>query len=170
MTDFVDDLERELLAAARRQRSRRVRMPRRRPASAFATALLGLLALVAIGIATRPGPDPERPAPRPATPAVPAPDGRFQADVLVLNETSVEGLAAAVRDELYVRFRVQIAVDTGAVQSRRDTVVRSGRAAEPLARKVADALDAPLEVDSQLRPVNGLRAQVLVLVGRDRMR
>jgi LytR cell envelope-related transcriptional attenuator len=167
MTDFVDDLERELLAAARRRGTRRLRVPVRAPAIAVVVALV---AVVAVGFAVRAGSDPERPAPPAPAVAPPSRPSQPQADVLVLNETRVEGLAGAIRDELYVRFRLDIAVDTGDVHSRRDTVVRSGPGGAQLGRKVADALDAPLEVDSQLRPVNGLRAQVLVLVGTDRMR
>jgi hypothetical protein len=91
-------------------------------------------------------------------------------EVLVLNETSISGLAGAVRDELYVRFRLDIEVDAGRVTSRKQSVVRSGPASGALARKVADALRIRLEIDDQLRTVDGRRPQVLVLLGSDRMR
>ena len=65
-------------------------------------------------------------------------------------------------------LRLQIAVDTGAVRSRRKHGrAHAAAAAEALARKVADGARAPLEVDGPSpRPVNGVRAQVR-RAGRD---
>jgi hypothetical protein len=71
MTDFVDDLERELLAAARR-RSTRERRGVRMHVDARAVSLVALAVVAAlVAFVVRPAPDLERPAPDPERPATP---------------------------------------------------------------------------------------------------
>ena len=168
MTDFVDDLERELLAAARRRRHPppAPACPCARPPSRWSSHSSQPDSPSARG-RTRNGPRPRlRPSHRRAARLQP------QADVLVLNETRVEGLAAAIRDELYVRFRLDIAVDTGDVLLAH---VTPSCAADPearqLGRKVADALRCAARGRQPVAPRRtACGAQVLVLAGTDRMR
>ena len=169
MTDFVDDLERELLDAARR------RSPAPSPVPAAALPARPRPGHRRRGGPRRPrhrptGRQPGAPRPVAAATGPSSPRRRPGSQVLVLNETGIDGLASVTRDELYVRFRLDIAVDVGRETSRKRTVVQSGRAAEALGHKVADALHAPFEIDERLRTFEGRRPQVLVLLGSDRMR
>jgi hypothetical protein len=174
MTDFVDDLERELLAAAgRRTARRRRRLPRLAPRPLVTLAALAA-ALAIVTLITGPEAEPERSVTSPRS--VPPPPAHLRTtDVLVLNETKIEGLAAVTRDELAADLGVNVMVDTGPVHTRKQTVVQAiGATDTALARTVADALDArfdpgPLE-HAVKPPIEDRALRVVVFVGSDRMR
>jgi LytR cell envelope-related transcriptional attenuator len=174
MTDFVDDLERELVSAARRGNAHRRRLiprPALKPLLAVATAVA---AIVVIALAARPAPEREAPVATPGVAIPPAVAGRQPGptDVLVLNETAVEGLAAATRDELVAELGIEAMVDARQPTRERSVVHAMSPADEPLARRIAAALRLPLD-SAAIRPVStpdGRPPRVVVLLGTDRTR
>jgi hypothetical protein len=174
MTDFVDDLERELLGAARRRTARRRRrLPRLAPRPILILAALAA-AIGVVSLIARPASDPERPVARPT--AVPPPPAELRTtDVLVLNETETAGVAAVARDELAAKLGIRSMVDTGPVHGRKQTVVQAIGAVDiTLARTVADALDARFDPGPLKHTIDatipGRDPRVVVFVGSDRMR
>jgi hypothetical protein len=183
MTDFFDDLERQLVEAAT-ERPRRLRRARARHGAVLATVLVAVLACGA-GLATAlsgggTGGDPGTPmAPTggPIQTVTVAPDsGRITGDttrftVAILNGTTVPGLARGVANQLQnAHFKVGN-ITNAADQGRSATSIlyAPGRRAE--ARAVASVLsiaaDAVQPVDRANRVIAGERASVVVVVGAD---
>jgi hypothetical protein len=167
MTDFVDDLERELVAAARRGHAHRRRLIPRRSLKSLLAVTTAVAAILAVAVAVRPAPEREAPV---ATPGVVTPRTH---DVLVLNETSIEGLASATRDALRTTAGIDAMVDAVPSTARKRSVVHAmSPADEPLARRIAAALQLPLD-SAAIPPVStpdGRPPKVVVLLGTDRMR
>ena len=94
-------------------------------------------------------------------------------DVLVLNETTIAGLASATRDQLKTTLGIQAAADTGPSWTRKRSVVHPmSPADEPLARRIAAELRLPVD-PAAIPPVRdpaGRQPKVVVLLGTDRMR
>jgi hypothetical protein len=91
-------------------------------------------------------------------------------EVLVLNETDTPGLAAAAGAELR-EIGIDAAMDASPPPRRSETVVQIARpGAEPLARRVAQLLGGSVE-PTLLPYVSGpIEPDVVVRLGRDRMR
>ena len=172
MTDFVDDLERELLAAARRRPAPRRRLIPRlslKPILAVATAVAATLVVAfAVDLA------PEREAPV-TTPsrghhAPPTAEARRRARP---QRDQIAGLASATRDQLKTTLGIQAAADTGPSWTRKRSVVHPmSPADEPLARRIAAELRLPVD-PAAIPPVRdpaGRQPKVVVLLGSDRMR
>ena len=178
MTDFFDDLERQLVAATP-QRAGRVRRARARRAAALSTTLVALLACGA-GIATAVSDHDDARSGRSAAPAsrttpadtplVAQPPGTYT--VAVLNGTSTPGLARGVANRLQnARFKIGN-VTNAATQRRTRTAVYFAREQDvAAATQVAETLSLG---DTTLRPmaksvrlVAGDQARVVVLVGLD---
>jgi LytR cell envelope-related transcriptional attenuator len=170
MTDFLSDLERELLAAhprrgAARRRATAARVLRAAPAALVVAAVLaGAIAFVlTVG----------RDAPRhsaPATPSPPVPVIEPPAlptgSVAVLNGTTTPGLAAAVADFLSHRVRVAMTGDDVRTDLWR-TVVRYAPGHQAEAKRLATALDAPARPLTAAVRNAAEAADVVVEVGRD---
>ena len=172
MTDFVDDLERELLAAARRGPAPRRRLIPRlslKPILAVATAVAATLV---VAFAVDLAPEREAPVTTPSPVITPLPQPKL-GDVLVLNETTIAGLASATRDQLKTTLGIQAAADTGPSWTRKRSVVHPmSPADEPLARRIAAELRLPVD-PAAIPPVRdpaGRQPKVVVLLGSDRMR
>jgi LytR cell envelope-related transcriptional attenuator len=182
MTDFFDDLERQLVAATP-DRARRVRRARTRRAAALFTTLVALLACgAAIAAAVDGGNgDPQRGAPAATTTTAPAPvpTGPRAADpdpstvvVAVLNATRVPGLARGVANRLQnAKFKIGN-VTNAASQRRTRTVVYFARAdCVPAATQVAQTLNLSntnlRQMTAGLRAIAGDEADVVVVVGSD---
>jgi hypothetical protein len=181
MTDFFDDLERQLVAATP-QRAGRVRRARARRAAALSTTLVALLACGAGiaaavdgddggGSAASPATTATAPAPTPTGPRAIDPD-RSTYTVAVLNGTSTPGLARGVANRLQnARFKIGN-VTNAATQRRTATTVYFAREQDvAAATQVAETLSLG---DTTLRPmarsvrlVAGDQARVVVLVGSD---
>jgi hypothetical protein len=179
MTDFFDDLERQLVEAAT-ERPRRLRRARARHGAALATVLLGLLAGGA-GLATALSGEADRPG-MPAAPATTA-TGRIPSapslpsaarggfTIAILNGTAVPGLARGVANRLqYAHFEVGN-VTNAADQTRAATSIlyAPGQRGEAraVARVLSVAADAVQPVDRANRVIAGERASVVVVVGAD---
>jgi hypothetical protein len=90
--------------------------------------------------------------------------------VLVLNQTNIAGLASVAMEELR-RVGIDAGADTVPPSTRSETVVRVNRAgAEPLAGRVASLLGGRVEPAGTERWNSPVEPDVVVLVGRDRMR
>jgi hypothetical protein len=99
MTDFIDVLERQLVAAHGRPR-RRFALPPWRATIVFAGAAAAA-AVVVIAVLALSSPSPERAASPPAHRAQPAPAvSAHRPTLAVLNGTTLTGLARAAADEL----------------------------------------------------------------------
>ncbi|HMJ37490.1 MAG TPA: LytR C-terminal domain-containing protein [Baekduia sp.] len=180
MTDFFDDLERQLVAATA-ERPRRLRRARARHGAVLATVLLALLAggaaLATALTGAGTGDDPGRPA-APATTAqtvtVDPQTGQIAPGsftVAILNGTAVPGLARGVANRLQnAKFKIGN-VTNAARQDHAATVVHyaPGRIGE--ASRVAAAINPG---DTALRPITaadraiaGAQASVVVIVGSD---
>jgi hypothetical protein len=181
MTDFFDDLERQLVEAAN-ERPRRVGRARARHGAVLATVLLGVLAggaglaTALSGSATDGGPT------RPAAPTATASQtvtvsprtGRVAAGgstVAVLNGTAVPGLARGVANRLQNSgFKIGN-VTNAADRSRFATLVQYAPGREAQARAVARALAVGgafvRPADAGSRAIAGAQASVVVVVGSD---
>jgi LytR cell envelope-related transcriptional attenuator len=180
MTDFFDDLERQLVSATA-ERGPRLRRARLRRAAALSTILLALLAGGA-GIAAAVGgggaDDPGAPAGATTAPApVPVPAGAPPAlrsfVTAVLNGTAVPGLGGGVATRLQSKGARIGNVTNAPAQDVTTTLVYYARPdGVPAATKVADAIglrgDTTLRaLTPQLRAVAGDGADVVVVAGAD---
>jgi hypothetical protein len=185
MTDFFDDLERQL-AAATPLRAQRLRRARLRRAAAVSTVLVALVAGGA-GLASAIGgsdagssagggpaataPPVTAPAPTPTTTSDALPV-RGTYTVAVLNGTTIPGLARGVAIRLQnAKFKLGN-ITNAASQDRAQTrvaYVRPDRLAA--AGEVARAIDVPLSALARAteaeRTIAGDQADVIVTVGSD---
>jgi hypothetical protein len=183
MTDFFDDLERQLVAATP-DRARRVGRARARRAAALSTTLVALLACgagIAAAVSGGDGGDSQRGTPAATTTTAPAPvpSGPRATDpdpsavvVAVLNATRVPGLARGVANRLQnAKFKIGN-VTNAASQRRTRTVVYFARAdCVPAATRVAQTLNLSnanlRQMTAGLRAIAGDEADVVVVVGSD---
>jgi hypothetical protein len=178
MSDFFDDLERQLVAATP-HRPQRLRRARARHAAALATVLLALLAGGA-GLATAlsnggdGGTGLGAPAATTARPTVTertTPSRSRPFTVAVLNATAVPGLARGVAIRLQnAGFKIGN-VTNAARQDEATTMVHFAPGRQWAATQVAAAIDLK---DVVLRPITrgervvaGEQAAVVVIVGSD---
>lgn len=187
MTDFFDDLERQLVDATPQRRAR-IRRARQRRAAALSTILIALLAGGA-GIAAAVGGDGTRgrdaaPAATsrtvesdPATGTTSTPLSAKTRDILsrqtvaVLNATPVPGLARGVANRLQ-NAEVHIGnVTNAADQTRATTCVTYAPGHRSAAARVAALLELSPDVVAPAtqaeRTIAGERATVIVTVGSD---
>jgi len=189
MTDFFDDLERQLVAATP-QRPARIRRARQRRAAATLSVVVALLAggagiAAAVGDGAGDGGDGPSGAPAgtattaattPPTPALPARDAYT---VAVLNGTTVPGLARGVANRLQSGgFKIGNVTNAATQDHSATTVYYRTPDCVPAATQVAAALrlgdaqgDFALQkAPKELRALAGDRAKVIVLVGSDQNR
>jgi hypothetical protein len=181
MTDFFDDLERQLVAATP-HRAGRVRRARARRVAVLSTTLVALLACGA-GIAAAVGggdgdvrhgtPVGARPTVTTAPPAAGSrpPLGSFT--TAVLNGTAVPGLARGVANRLnaagakignVTNAARQDEATTQVYYARDDCVPAAGKVAEVIGFKGEFSL---MKLPRELRVIAGDRADVVVVVGSD---
>ncbi len=178
-TDFLDRLERQLLAAATRElaapppRWRGHRDPRRpRPLTrvpvAAALACVALVAAIALSLAgeeRRPAPSQAVPARSvPAPPASPAPG---TISVLVLNGTRRDGVAAARLRRLELAGFVSAGTGNASRSDVRVSRVYAERRAAGERVAVALGLRGRVRPPSPELRAAGADADVIVLLGRD---
>jgi LytR cell envelope-related transcriptional attenuator len=172
MTDFINALEEQLVAAVRERRPRRFAVPWRSGAVLVAAAVTAAAAVaVVLALAT---PDARKAAsPKPhGTVTLPSAEPRYDATVAVLNGTTVTGLARAAMEKLAsLGFREGVVTNDTTNQQRQRTTIYY----EPGYREQAQAVAACLEVDlNRARPMNanarvaGDRAEIVVFVGADK--
>jgi LytR cell envelope-related transcriptional attenuator len=192
MTDFFDDLERQLVEAAP-QRAARLRRARAKRAAAVASILVALL-VGGAGIAAAVGGDQQDgghgapasqggaatttalPAAPPAASTTTTPADRAAYEVAILNATTVPGLARGVANRLQNdRFKIGN-VTNAAEQDRTETVVYYRTPdCVPAATDVASALRlgdangnfALRTAPRGVRAIAGPDAKVIVVVGSD---
>src|SRR4051812_44238663 len=180
MTDFVDLLEDQLVAAHRRRaRARPVRLPSRRAAAALVACLAtaGALAAAIVGLAGPQGARPARPAATSAPPGHGAtatvPAAPQAKTVAVLNATATPGAARAPAARLVEAGYRPVEVANAPSVRRRSAVMYAPHAgtrailtAVAIARRERIARVVPLT--AALRRVAGGDADVVVLLGTDR--
>ncbi len=180
MTDFIDVLEQQLVAAHARDDGRRRRFApvSWRPVIVFAGAVAAAAVVVAAVLAlsspqSQPAPSPATEPPQ-TTPVHPPPPVRLA----VLNGTTVTGLARVVADELVSKgYHAPVLVTNDATNpSRRRTVVdyRPGHKGD--AQAVAGCLEVgldrvrPMDTEATLQAIRADDIDVAVYVGADRVR
>jgi hypothetical protein len=184
MTDFFDDLERQLVAATP-DRARRVRRARARRAAALSTTLVALLACgagIAAAVGGGDGAEPQRGAPAATvtTTTTPLPSVTGVAPLpesfttAVLNATAVPGLARGVANRLQnARFKIgnvtnaarQDRVATHVYYARPDCVAAAISVVEALGLDRSEF--AVGQMSKAMRLVAGDEADVVVVVGSD---
>jgi hypothetical protein len=172
MTDFIDVLEQQLVAAHGRPR-RRFALPPWRATIVFAGAATAAAAVV-IAVLALSSPSPQHAASPPAHRSAPAPAATAHRPTLaVLNGTTLTGLARAVADELTSLGYPEPNVVTNDTtnQARALTTVYYEQGHRDDALGVADCLklrpDRVRPIDAQARAL-AARADVAVFVGADR--
>lgn len=173
MSTFLDDLERELLAAHPRRRSARRRATAGRIAATAPLVLVVLLTLAGAGafLLSVGGEDAARPG---ATSPEPPPPAGFAADlpmqgVAVLNGTAEAGLGRKVADLLGTggSARPRDTVENAPPPTVRRTRVEYADGHREAARRVAFRLRAIARpIDADLRAIAG-DAAIVVVVGED---
>jgi hypothetical protein len=182
MTDFFDDLERQLVTATQ-HRPQRLRRARARHVAALATVLVAVLAGGAglatalsnggdggTGIGAPAATTPSTPAERTTVaPTTPSQSRRFT--VAILNGTAVPGLARGVANRLQnANFKIGN-VTNAAAQDHATTMVHYAPGRQLAAMQVAARIGVK---DTVLRPIShderaiaGTQATVVVIVGSD---
>jgi LytR cell envelope-related transcriptional attenuator len=173
MTDFIDSLEAQLVAAHRDRRRRRFVVPRRGGAALVAAAA-AVAAIVAIVVALA-SPESHRAATKPPAHHAATPPGTTPSQgkitVAVLNGTTVTGLARSASDTLTRNgFREGVVTDDQTDQHRQRTSVYYERGHKEAAQTVAGCLDIALD---HVLPMHATvrvladRAPVAVILGAD---
>jgi LytR cell envelope-related transcriptional attenuator len=174
MTDFIDVLEQQLIAAHRRPERRRFVAVPWRATIVFAGAVAAA-AVVVIAVLALSSPTPHRAASPPTQPpqTTPVPP-QAPVSLAVLNATTVTGLARAAADELtslgYDEPNVVTNDTTNQRRARTTVYYEPGHRADALG--VASCLhigtDRVVPMDANARALSD-RAQVAVFVGADRV-
>jgi hypothetical protein len=180
MTDFIDVLEQQLVAAHRGRGRRLFAVPWRTTvvfAGAVAAAAVAVVLVVALS-----SPEPHRaasppahraqtkPADRVARPPVPLERGRVP--LAVLNGTTVTGLARGAADKLTSKgySEPNVVTNDTTYQTRATTEIYYGAGARAAAVDVAGTLGVR---SAHIRPMDanaralGARAKVVVFIGSD---
>ena len=175
MTDFIDVLEQQLVAAHLRPERRRLVALPWRATIVFAGAVAAAAAVVVAVLAlSSPAPEPaasQPTQPPQTTPVTPQPPVR----IAVLNGTTVTGLARAAADELkrlgYPEPTVVSNDTTNQTRARTTVYFEGGHRADALG--IASCLhigsDRVVAMGSSERALSD-RAQVAVFIGADRAR
>ncbi|WP_445148296.1 LytR C-terminal domain-containing protein [Baekduia sp. Peel2402] len=190
MTDFFDDLERQLVAATP-QRPALIRRARRQRAAAVAGALVVLLAGGA-GIATAVGGSGEDRASTPLAPtgeatataptttsAISGPSDPRTSPIAILNGTTTPGLARGVANQLQNQgYKIGNVTNAASQGHTMTTVFLRAQRDIPLATQIASALRlgdvqgefALRQMPEGVKVIAGRSARVAVLVGSDQNR
>jgi hypothetical protein len=179
MTDFYAQLEAQLVAAGRRRdghgRVRRSLAGRRRPLAGAGALAVAAVAAVVVLVAPVPHDAAQRsPAARPAraAPVAPAPSAATDLSgirVAVLNATTRPGAARATAEVLRSRHARIMAVGNASRQNVATTEVRYRHGARAQALRVAAVLGVARVAPSTSAQPHAGRAEVVVLVGADRL-